>query len=138
MDAILSVYYNLMEKSSPSLKVKGKKLDKIIDKYYEDGLVGHFSENGWDLSVDSMVQDILFEAFGVHVSDIITSKLHEKLDCDIRYTNELVFSKKGGFSPVYYDMWEDKLIVIPKEEAKNKSYIFNYREKDGYEFIGCL
>lgn len=139
MDAILSVYYSLKNKRLPNLKVKGKKLEKIIEDYYQDGLENHFRDNGWDLSVDSIVEDILFQAFGVHISELITSEIAQRLDCEVTYKyNELLLSKKGGYTPVYYDMWEDKIIVISEKETKDKSHIFNYLEKDGYKFIGCL
>lgn len=91
----------------------------------------HFKEDGWDLSFDGILDDVFYDTFGFHLSDYVLSDiLNAVKGIGLNLgKNGIVFT--GGGEPVYFDMWENK-IVMPGKDYN----VLDYRELDGFMMLG--
>lgn len=116
--------------------IDSEKLLKVLKKRAKE-IKKHFKEDGWDLNMHSIREDIVYDVLGFHLGDIIQAYIAGKVGEELVYeNNRFLLRKKGGHSPVYYDMWKDKFIVINNPDTKD--YIMDYREVDGYLYLGGL
>ena len=102
------------------------------------GVVEHFNleEGGWKLSRESIEERILHSILGFPFErEINQAFINEGLA--IEYTDSGTFIRtREEYHPIYMNVKTGKLHVI--ENSDDKSYIFKFRECDGYALIGKL
>lgn len=119
-------------KAPKTSRVIPKKLRKILDKEVAD-LKDHFEKDGWDLDKLAILDTILSGYFGFDVIGDIENILSAESGAVITGKN---FKLDGKYSPVYYDSYKNKIIVI--DSPKDKSYVMKHLERDGYIHLGRL
>jgi len=114
----------------------GEKLLKLLKEKAKESKE-HFEDGGWDIWTSQDVGDIMCDVFGFHLEDVITAFIAEKAGSNIAYKDHSpMFTKKGGYFPVFYDEYTGEIIVV--EDGDNKEYINKFSPKNGYESLGCL
>lgn len=109
-----------------------KKLRKILDKEVKQ-LKDHFKNDGWELDKRVIVDTILNDYFGFDVIGDIENIL--SAEAGVVITGKSL-KLDGEYSPVYYDSYKNKIIVI--DSPKDKSYVMEHLERDGYYYLGVL
>lgn len=109
-----------------------KKLRKILDKEVAQ-LKDHFEKDGWNLDKRVVIDMILNDYFGFDVIGDIENILSAEAGLVVTGKD---FKLDGEYSPVYYDTYKNKIIVI--DSPKDKSYVMDHLERDGYIHLGRL
>lgn len=105
--------------------------DRVKDLKY------HFKYDGWGIDTRGVVSDVLYEMLGFHIDEVIEAYISEKVGATIEYkNNKSMLVKRDGYSPVFYDEYTGEIFIV--ENPKDKSYIFEYAEKNGYINLGVL
>jgi hypothetical protein len=122
------------------LKDVSKTKKQILDAINREieTAVEHFKieDGGWKLSKECIQSEILRNIFGFSIEDEVNQAfINEGLV--IEYAKEGAFVRtEEAYHPIYMNERTGKLHVI--ENSDDKSYIFKFRECDGYVFIGKL
>jgi hypothetical protein len=115
-----------------SQRVLPKKLRKVLDKEVAD-MKEHFEEDGWNLDKQVIIDTVLSQYFGFDIIGEIQNILSAESGVVITGKD---FKLDGEYSPVYYDTYKNKIIII--KSPKDKSYVMEHLEKDGYIHLGRL
>lgn len=107
------------ESALDNLKTITKKsLMKAIEEEVEE-LNQHFTEDGWDIRADGVIERILYNASGFHINESIRSYINAKLGTVTEFSNDnpyAVIAKPRTF--VYYDAKKDKVVASKKVKSK--------------------
>lgn len=117
-----------------SWEFNGECLNKVLDEEAEDTRE-HFEKNGWDLDRDCIRELILEKIFGLNILEIIDHKIAKKANVAINVKDNK-YELKDGYKPIYMNDKTGEIILV--ENCKDKSYVFKYKESNGYTFIGRL
>lgn len=109
-----------------------KKLRKILDKEVAQ-LKDHFEKHGWNLDKLAILDTILSDYFGFDVIGDIENIISAEAGVVVTGKD---YKLDGEYSPVYYDSYKNKIIII--DSPKDKSYIMEHLERDGYYYLGRL
>jgi hypothetical protein len=111
--------HNLEEliKNNPSLKG----LYSVLEGHAVH-LNHHFDEDGWDLSADSILSDVLFELFGGYLLEDILQYLCQRLDTEIEYRADGKFMIHPR-NMIWYNAKLNKHKVSKKRPSKNYEYV---------------
>ena len=126
--------YGLDKLKSMSWELDGTKLEEILDKEATD-MIEHFTKNGWDLNRESIRENIIHQIFGIHLLEVIDQYLAKKANVTINVTDD-VFELNEEYKPIYMNDKTGEIVLI--EDIKDKSYVFKYKESNGYTLIGRL
>lgn len=127
---------NAFKLKYPKIKCKNKELKKIIDKHVIQAKK-HFKEEGHDLDVSFITEDIIYDFFGEHITEYLYGQLckidnvHIELSIKDRHVRKL--AQKSDYFCVKYDYWENKIVILDRDYD-----VFKYREVDGYIHLGSL
>lgn len=118
------------------VNITKKELKKIVKDELKD-LKKHFKENGWNIDINSLQENILYRIFGFHLSETIKGELCkiEDVFIEFRAENNLYRSLavKENRVTAIYDEYKNKMLLIEGDYD-----VMNYRELDGYVFLGVL
>ena len=120
-----------------NFEIDDQTLEELFKVYKAENLA-HFKEHGYDLDLNYLVEDFLYDAFGSHISEVISNKLAFDSGTNIVYRmgDDNTLSLKGGHFPIYMDEYTGEIIVV--DNSRDKGYISKYSEKSGYLDIGFL
>jgi hypothetical protein len=124
------------EKVPKKYKDKFKKILKLKIKE----LNKHFDNDGWDLNISSIKEDIYHDLLEFNLDYIIMSEIiHKcKVSCEYSFKKNIpgfVYYKEN-YQAVYYDIYKNKIIILPRNKANESK--FKYLEKNGYLHLGVL
>ena len=114
-----------------------KQILEIISREVE-GVVEHFNieDGGWKLSNYYLQSEIIRNILGFSIEDEINQALINE-GLVIEYNNGMTFIRtKEEYQPIYMNERTGKLHVV--KDSDDKSYVFKFRQCDGYVFIGNL
>ena len=126
--------YGLDKLKSMSWELDGTKLEEILDKEATD-MIEHFTKSGWDLSRESIRENIIHQIFGIHLLEVIDQYLAKKANVTINVTDD-VFELNEEYKPIYMNDKTGEIVLV--EDTKDKSFVFKYKESNGYTLIGRL
>ena len=118
--------------------ISKKDIEKVIKKHVKENKK-HFEEYGFDLDVDHIRNCIFFDLFQINLDEYFYQELCKVSEVHVRYSSDEtspLLCRKDGYYPVYYDMYEDEIIIV--ENSRDKSYLFDYKEDNGYIELGFL
>jgi hypothetical protein len=128
----------------PNRNLKVKRVSKTKKQILEainkvvKSTATHFNleEGGWKLRKESIEFEILHNILGFSFEDEINQAfINEGLIIEYADNGTFVRSKEA-YNPIYMNQRTGKLYVV--EDSDDKSYIFKFRECNGYVFIGRL
>jgi hypothetical protein len=121
-----------------SVKISAKKIQSIIEQEVNEALK-HFKDEengGWRLDKSFLTSEIYRNVFGVFVEDEIDQAFINAGLCISYQDGKSYVELKEGYKPIYFNEKTGKIKVV--ENSGGNNYIFKYRSKNGWFFIGCL
>jgi hypothetical protein len=114
-----------------------QQISDVIDLMVSDTME-HFSrfEGGWKLDLRHIQNDAINTILGVDIFDEI-NQAFINAGLIIEYEDGIAFLKtEEPYCPIFMNTRTGKLHVV--EDSDDKSYIFKFRESNGYVEIGRL
>ena len=109
-----------------------KELKKIANKHFRRTLK-HFEKDGWDLNFSGIVNDIMYDFLGSHISDELYDRLAKKgFGFKLKKYTGLCITD-ATYEALYYDSYEDKFVIMSGDYD-----VMKYREANGYVCLGRL
>lgn len=129
-----------MSKRDLELKNVSKTKRQIIEAINKEvrSCIEHFNAEvgGWKLDKDFIRSQILGDIFGFSIEDEINQAfINENLIVEYNDKGSFIRTKEE-YMPIYMNERTGKIHLI--ENSDDKSYLFKFRECDGYAFIGRL
>lgn len=123
--------------ASPQRNKGSKKIQGIIQRHADDA-IKHFKEDGWDLDVRCLVDDIIYDITGFHVSDVFMALVAEKVEVSNYYHkfgkeyNKIYgYSVLGAEERVFYNPKKDRIEILARKE-------FNAKHRGDLIYLGIL